>query len=288
MAPERIGTVSNHADKESMSILGLWKECVSAIVFDDPAITSLLFYGDYSHYIVVHDPLDVEFPENKDEWNKRFCRDVGVSVVEYLDSEENVVHVKGLFAFNGSSVYEVLPYTSFDVYEAKFPEPRMEFLKKTVLDETLPQVEGKKILDIGCGVGSVTIDMAKRNPNSKVYGIEVLDSLTKQCQMNAKVLNAPNAEFMTGDIYDLPFEDGTIDAVTCFFMLHHLNDIPGAIQEVKRVLSKGGKVIAVDPKRHHHGPEVSESEWRKMFEDAGFSVNIRSIGKAVVAVSTRE
>ena len=288
MAFNRIGTVSNFADEDAMNILGLWKESTSAIVFDNPATASSLFYDDYSHYIVIHDPLDIEFPEKKDEWNKRFCRDIGVSVVEYLGSEGNAFHVKGLFALGGSPVYGVLPYTSFDAYDADFPKAPMEEIKRMVLAETLPQIGGKTILDIGCGIGSVTIDIAKRNPDSNVYGIEVLEGLVKQCQMNAKVLNAPNTEFRTGDIYDLSFEDGTVDTVTCFFMLHHLDDIPRAIMEIKRVLSPGGEVFAVDPKGHHHGPEVSESIWRELFENAGFSVDVRSVGKAVVAVSTLE
>ena len=62
MSLKTIGTVSNYADKGSLKILTLWKESISAIELSQPTSTSSLFYDDYSHYIVVHDSLDIEFP----------------------------------------------------------------------------------------------------------------------------------------------------------------------------------------------------------------------------------
>ncbi|MDO9517496.1 MAG: class I SAM-dependent methyltransferase [Methanosarcinaceae archaeon] len=283
MSLKSIGTVSNYADEESLKILALWKESISAIELSQPASISSLFYDEYSHYIIVHDPLEIEFPKKRDEWNKRFTKNAGVSVVEFIRSEGNIVYVKGLFALNGSMVYGIVPYTAFDSKDARFPAAEMETVRNAVMVEVLPQIKGKTIVDIGCGIGSITIDMARQNPDSEVYGIEITDGLTKQCEMNSEQFESTNVKFKTGNIYDLPFEDNSVDTATCFFMLHHLDDIPRALSEVKRVLREGGEIKAVDPIGHHHGPDMAVSEWQKLFEDAGFSVNVMIISGAIVS-----
>lgn len=283
MSLKTIGTISNYADEGSLKILALWKESISAIELSQPTSTSSLFYDDYSHYIVVHDSLDIEFPEKRDEWNKRFTKNIGVSVVEFVKSEGNTVYVKGLFALNGSMIYGIVPYTAFDAKDARYPAAEMENVRNAVMGEVLSQIKSKTIVDIGCGIGSITIDMARQNPNSIVYGIEITDGLSKQCEMNARLLDITNVKFKTANIYDLPFEDNSIDTATCFFMLHHLDDIPRALAEVKRVLREGGEIKAVDPIGHHHGTDLAVSEWQKLFEEAGFLVDVKIIGGAFVS-----
>ena len=278
-----IGIVSNHADKESMKILAVWNDSLSAIELGKEEPVSSIFSDEYSHYIVIHDPLDVRFPEKHEEWNKRFSHNIGASVVEFLKLEGNKVYVKGLIAENGSAVYGIMPYTAFDVKDAHFPSPEMQNLRKAVLAAVLPQISGKKILDIGCGTGSITIDMARMNPASTVYGIEIVDGLVKQCRMNAELLRVQNTEFKTWNIYNLPFEDNSVDTVTCFFMLHHLDDILRALLETRRVLKAESKLIAVDPLKHFNDPTLDEFGWQQLFKNAGFSVETLNVGGAVVS-----
>jgi ubiquinone/menaquinone biosynthesis C-methylase UbiE len=277
-----IGTVSNYADEKSLQILTLWKDSISKI---EPDNTDLLskFDNRYSHYIVVHDSFDFKFSEKQEEWNLRFTGKVGVSVVEFLKSDNKGVYVKGLFAENGSRIYDILPYTSFDSLNATYPHPTMKELRAKVLEQVLPKIDGESILDIGCGVGSITLDMARRNLDSSVYGIEIYDNLISQCEMNAQVMNVSNVDFKTGDIYDLPFKNESMDTVTCFFMLHHLDDITAGLKEIKRVLNRGGELITVDPLEHHHGPEITEKDWKVYFEQVGFSVNFEKIDNALVS-----
>ncbi|MBW6469696.1 MAG: class I SAM-dependent methyltransferase [Methanosarcinaceae archaeon] len=283
MSLKPIGIISNHADEESLKILGLWKDSISAIKLSQPASITSLFYDEYSHYIIVHDSLNIEFPKKRDEWNKRFTKDAGVSVVEFIKSEDNTVYVKGLFALSGSMVYGIVPYTAFDSKDAQYPVAEMENVRNAVMGEILPQIKGKTIVDIGCGIGSITIDMARQNPDSMIYGIEITDGLTKQCEMNSEQSEVTNIEFKTANIYDLPFENNSIDTATCFFMLHHLDDIPRALAEVKRVLRESGEIKAIDPIGHHHGPDLAASEWQKLFEEAGYSVDVKIIAGAVVS-----
>jgi ubiquinone/menaquinone biosynthesis C-methylase UbiE len=102
--------------------------------------------------------------------------------------------------------------------------------------------------------------------------------------MNAEILSVTNLEFSTGSAYSLPFENDFMDAATCFFMLHHLEDVKFALFEIKRVLKKSGVLTAVEPleHQHHHGPQLSEIGWKEMFEDAGFYVETESLEGAAV------
>ena len=67
-------------------------------------------------------------------------------------------------------------------------------------------------------------------------------------------------------------------------MLHHLEDLKFALIEIKRVLKKGGILTAVEPLEHqrHHGPHLSEIEWRELFEDVGFDVETENSEGSVV------
>src|SRR5690606_10124974 len=88
-----IGSVRNKADEVSLQILALFRESISEIHLNEPESVSDYFKPEYSHYIVVHTPLDIRFPEKREEWNMRFCRDVGVSVVECVVAETDRIYV---------------------------------------------------------------------------------------------------------------------------------------------------------------------------------------------------
>ncbi|AKB21026.1 class I SAM-dependent methyltransferase [Methanosarcina sp. WH1] len=281
-----IGSVRNEADETSLQILSLFRESISEIRLNEPEAVSAYFKEDYSHYIVVHTPLNIRFPEKKETWNLRFCKDAGVSVVELVVADTGSAYVRGLMAVNGSKVYAILPFTSIDAEKAKnakFPEDRMARVRAQVLTDVIPGIKGGTILDIGSGFGTLTMELAKNNPDSQVYGLDLHDSLTGQAQMNAEVLGIENVEFRTGSAYALSFEEGSMDAVTCFLMLHHLEDIKFALFEIKRVLKKGGLLTAVEPlaHHHHHGPQLSEAAWKELFEDVGFNVETENLEGAV-------
>lgn len=282
-----IGIVRNKADGTSLQILALFRDSISEICLNKPESLSLYFKPEYSHYMIVHTPLNFKYSENRNEWNLRFCGDVGVSIVELFTVKKGNAYVKGLMTVNGSKVYAILPFTSIDAEKAEkanFPEDHMASVRAQVLPAVLRNIKGETILDIGCGFGSLTLEIAKNNQDSKVYGIDLHDSLTGQAQMNAEILGVSNLEFRTGSAYALPFESNFVDAATCFFMLHHLEDVKLALFEIKRVMKKGGLLTAVEPleHQHHHGPQLSETEWRELFEDAGFYVETKSLEGAVV------
>jgi ubiquinone/menaquinone biosynthesis C-methylase UbiE len=286
-----IGGVRNEVD-ETSQILALFRDSISEIFLNESESIPEYFKPEYSHYLVVHTPLKYKGPENRTEWNLRFCRDVGVSVVELFTVKTGIAYVKGLMAVNGSKIYAILPYTSIDAEKAEkasFPEDRMSRVRARVLPAVLGEITGETILDIGSGFGTLTLEIAKNNPDSKVYGVDIHNSHTGQAQMNAEIFGMPNAEFRTGSACALPFENNSVDATTCFYMLHHLEDINSTLFEIKRVLKKGGSLTVVEPLEHqyHHGPHLSEIEWKELFEKAGFYVETQSFEEAVAIIAKK-
>lgn len=294
-----IGTVINHATPESLRILALWQECISEIRLDDGVNP---FEEGYSHYIVIHDPLEMEFPKKHDEWNKRFSGTIGISIVESLRKSggaKGSMHVKGLYATNGSTVYSILPFTSLDDVDASYPVSGIASVRARVMDDILAMVsakqsakgsekQGQTILDVGCGTGTVSIEIARRDPTSHVIGIEVIPDLVSQCRLNATVMGIGNVSFESGDVMQLEIEAGTVDMAICLFMLHHLEDIHTALSNLSIALKNGGNVISIDPVGHHHGVERTADDWRTLYEGAGLVPRVTDIDGAILVTATKK
>lgn len=98
----------------------------------------------------------------------------------------------------------------------------------------------QKILDVGCGTGAVTLDIALLT-KGEVIGIDIdSDKLQEARRALSKVANI---KIMEGDVLDLPFEDGTFDLVVFNIVLMHIKDQQKAVDEMVRVTQKGGVVL---------------------------------------------
>lgn len=106
-----------------------------------------------------------------------------------------------------------------------------------------------KVLDIGCGTGRNLL-----YSKVKLTGIDISEEQIKMCKnfleentknnSNNSNNNIPN--FLVGDMCDLPFEDNSFDAIICIATFHHLSNEERrnkALEEMKRVLSKNGKIL---------------------------------------------
>jgi ubiquinone/menaquinone biosynthesis C-methylase UbiE len=99
----------------------------------------------------------------------------------------------------------------------------------------------KEILDVGCGTGAVTLDIAQ-STSGNVTGIDIDSEKLEEAK---KVLsNIPNIKLMEADVLDLPFEDETFDLVVFTVVLIYIKDQQKAITEMARVTKKDGFVLA--------------------------------------------
>jgi SAM-dependent methyltransferase len=98
---------------------------------------------------------------------------------------------------------------------------------------------GRRTLDLGCGEGRVSRDLAAKG--HRVVGIDPSPKVIAA----ARALS-PQLEFIEADAADLPLEDGAVDLAVAFMSLQDIDDMPGAVREAGRVLEQGGRfVVAV-------------------------------------------
>jgi ubiquinone/menaquinone biosynthesis C-methylase UbiE len=64
-----------------------------------------------------------------------------------------------------------------------------------------------------------------------------------QARALAEARSVGNVSWRQGDVYALPFEDGSLDIVTCRFAFHHFTDPQAALQEMVRVCRPGGMIL---------------------------------------------
>ena len=107
-------------------------------------------------------------------------------------------------------------------------------------------VPGARLLDVGCGPGSVTIDLAARLGAGSVVGVDTSSAVVEIAQKAAADAGASNVTFQVADAYELPFEDDAFDVVHAHQVLQHLTDPIAALQEMRRVTRPGGLVAVRD------------------------------------------
>ncbi|OBQ56811.1 hypothetical protein SP90_01690 [Halodesulfovibrio spirochaetisodalis] len=110
-----------------------------------------------------------------------------------------------------------------------------------------PIESGENVLDLGCGAGVDSILAAKLvEPLGSVVGVDLSEEMIERALRNKELAEASNVTFQTVDDTELPFEDGQFDVVTTNAMLNLVVDKVRMIQEVFRVLKKGGRFHIAD------------------------------------------
>lgn len=101
---------------------------------------------------------------------------------------------------------------------------------------------GMKLLDCGCGPGTVTVNLAEVVAPGEVVGIDLEDNQFEVGRAYARERGVSNVRFKTGNIYDLPFESNTFEAVFAHAVLYHLKTPDKALTELHRLLKPGGVI----------------------------------------------
>ncbi len=98
-------------------------------------------------------------------------------------------------------------------------------------------VEGKLVLDAGCGIGRFT--EVVQNYGGHVVGVDMSFSV-KQAYKN--VGHLPNVDIVQADIMKLPFKEGSFDLIFSIGVLHHTYNTRKAFESLVRLLKKGGDI----------------------------------------------
>lgn len=139
-----------------------------------------------------------------------------------------------------------------EIFEAKARRKisKLYSLNKSIrheFAELLSDCSSKRILEIGCGLGSFAISMA--SIGAKVSAIDISEYAINEAKKRIKNKNL-GIDFRIMDAENVEFRDNEFELVYGVSILHHLN-LKRVIPEIKRVLKSGGKAIFIEPMEHN-------------------------------------
>lgn len=113
--------------------------------------------------------------------------------------------------------------------------------------EFLPIKSGMRILDLGTGSGYLSFAIAKKYPDVKIVGLDIVEKALASNRKKAVKEKLNNISFVNYDGNDFPFNDKSFDMVISRYALHHFPMITASIAEVSRVLKQDGYLFISDP-----------------------------------------
>lgn len=139
---------------------------------------------------------------------------------------------------------------------------------------------GARVLEVGCGPGHLSIRLAREH-GMDVTGIDLDPAMIERALANSSASNGDGRlpSFAVGDVASLAFQDGAFDLVVSTLSMHHWADPAAGLNEIARVLRRGGQTLVwdfrrgsvplhgqlADPAERAHGTAlnvVNEMPWR--------------------------
>ena len=105
--------------------------------------------------------------------------------------------------------------------------------------------EGCKILDLACGTGDFTIELARRWPNTEIIGVDLTPEMLDIAREKLSAIQ--NATYLTGDAQNLPMlESKQFALIVCAFGFRNVPDKAKALSECHRLLADGGRLVVLE------------------------------------------
>lgn len=109
-------------------------------------------------------------------------------------------------------------------------------------DKVFVDLSGRRILEVGVGPGKLLLRMTKKG--YVVTGLELRSGMAYEARRRVKKAGL-DVDILNQSIYKLPFKDQTFDCIVMTFVLAEIAHLDQAIEEMKRVLKKNGKIITI-------------------------------------------
>jgi ubiquinone/menaquinone biosynthesis C-methylase UbiE len=104
--------------------------------------------------------------------------------------------------------------------------------------------DGMKVLDVGCGTGSLLKELSRSGKELNLYGIDLSSEMIRAAR--EKLKDEKHVELHEASAADLPFESNFFDYIVCMNSLHHHADPNQSLTEMARILKPGGVMILTD------------------------------------------
>lgn len=161
-------------------------------------------------------------------------------------------------------------------------------------EKVVPLAEGR-VLELGSGSGT-NFKYYDTNKVDQLFALEPNEGMLKKAQRNAAPLGiGPGIKFLKAGAEAIPLEDNSIDTAVITFVLCTIPDWKAALEETRRVLKPGGKVLFSE---HGLAPDDGVAKWqrriepvwkplaggchltrdiRALFEDSGFALDVETM-----------
>ena len=139
-----------------------------------------------------------------------------------------------------SDIFDVQMAETYDDWYKTPKGMLVDKIEKEVIYEFLKPQPGMKILDIGCGTGNLSLELAKLG--AEVTGVDISEAMLVKAREKAAKENLC-INFCCADANNLPFEDETFDAVVSLSALEFASDLKKTLLEIYRVLKPGGRMV---------------------------------------------
>ena len=206
---------------------------------------------------------------------------------ESTDNLPDTLPTKGRVLIQAAYVYDqVQPFVTLG------QEARMN---RWIAEQIKSSADNKRILDVGCGTGLLTINIAECCPGCAVEGIDASGPMIRVARRKR---TRPNCTFQQALAENLPYPDEHFDIITSALFFHHVNqDLKRrCLQEIYRTLKPGGRLIIADMDKPYtmmgwllsygawiifRQPEIKENMdgvLRKEVQQAGF-IDMEDLGR---------
>ena len=118
---------------------------------------------------------------------------------------------------------------------------------KPILIEQAGLKPGQRVLDLGCGTGTLAIEAKQREPEAELVGLDADPEMLEQARSKAEDAGL-ELELTEGYSNELPYDDASFERVLSTLFFHHLDPEPkrGTAEEIARVLKPGGELHVAD------------------------------------------
>jgi malonyl-CoA O-methyltransferase len=141
--------------------------------------------------------------------------------------------------------------------EEHFPstiDPRIYHVK--LIREFLGDLNGKRVLDVGCGKGRFARVFHEQQPEAELWGLDISEEMLR--------FVPEGIHTRAGSMTELPFDDASFDHAYATESLEHAVEIEKAVAEICRVVKPGGRIVVIDKNAEHWG-RLETPEWEKWF-----------------------
>jgi demethylmenaquinone methyltransferase/2-methoxy-6-polyprenyl-1,4-benzoquinol methylase len=120
--------------------------------------------------------------------------------------------------------------------------------------------KGGAIVDLCCGTGDIVFHLLRTDPSLHVTGVDFCEPMLVKARQRAPREASGYAQFLEGDVMELPFADNSFDGATMGFAMRNVTDIDATLREVRRILKPGARFVNLDMSK------APNPVWKALFD----------------------